>query len=60
MICDIIPENGDLSGAVVWVILDDNGKVRIFKSLDIYIFFYDILKVKILISIIFCFQLGNS
>ena len=59
MICDIIPENGDLSGALVWVILDDNEKVRIFKSLDIY-FFYDILKVKILISIIFCFQLGNS
>ena len=29
-----IPENGDLSGEVVWVILDDNGKIRIFKCLD--------------------------
>ena len=34
MIFDNIPENGDLSGEVVCVILDDNGKFRIFKYLD--------------------------
>ena len=51
VIFENIPENGDLSGDVVWVILDDNGKIRIFKCLDN--FFYDNLKVKILISIIF-------
>ena len=45
MSCDNIPENGDLSGAMVWVILDDNGKVRIFKCLDKF-FFYDSLNVK--------------
>ena len=39
VIFDNIPKNGDLSGEVVWVILDDNGKIRIFKCLDnIYIF----------------------
>ena len=54
VIFDNIPKNGDLSGEVVWVILDDNGKIRIFKCLDnIYIYIYDSLKVIILVSIIF-------
>ena len=38
VIFENIPENGDLSCEVVWVILDDNGKIRIFNCLDNFFF----------------------